>query len=39
LWSSGSIRYVTTCTTRNIQGTDTVSIPAWNIRVADPTSS
>lgn len=39
LWSSGSIRYVTTCTTRNIQGTDTVSIPAWNVRVADPTSS
>jgi hypothetical protein len=39
LWTSGSIRYVTTCTTRNIQGTDTVSIPAWNVRVADPTSS
>lgn len=39
LFSSGSPRYVTTCTTRNIQGSDTVSIPAFNIRVADPTSS
>ena len=39
LFASSQAKYVTTCTTRNIQGTDTVSIPAWNIRVADPTSS
>lgn len=39
LFASSQAKYVTTCTTRNIQGTDTVSIPAWYIRVADPTSS
>ena len=39
LFASNSGKYVTTCTTRNIQGTDTVSLPAWNIRIADPTSS
>lgn len=39
LYASSRGRYVTRCTTRNIQGSDTVSIPAWRIRVADPTSS
>lgn len=39
LFASSQAKYVTTCTTRNIQGTDTVSIPAWYIRIADPTSS
>lgn len=39
LFASSQAKYVTTCTTRNIQGSDTVTFPAWNIRVADPTSS
>jgi len=39
LYASSRGRYVTRCTTRNIQGTDTVSIPAWRVRVANPTSS
>lgn len=39
LFSSGEAKYITVCTTRSIQTSDTVSIPAWYIRVADPTSS
>lgn len=39
LFASSQAKYVTTCTTRNIQGSDTVTIPAWNIRIANPTSS
>lgn len=39
LFASSRAKYITTCTTRNIQGTDTVTLPAWNIRIANPTSS
>lgn len=39
LFASSRAKYITTCTTRNIQGSDTVRFPAWNIRIADPTSS
>lgn len=39
LFASSQAKYITVCTTRNIQGTDTVSTPAWHARIADPTSS
>lgn len=31
--------YITKCTTKNIGAGDTVTIPAWRIRIAKPTSS
>ncbi len=33
------VAYVTKCTTRALTTSDTVSIPAWRIRIAEPTSS
>jgi len=36
---TSELLYITTCTTRAMTTSDTVSIPSWNIRIADPTSS
>ena len=36
---TSKIAYVTKCTTRAMTTSDTVSIPAWHIRIANPTSS
>ena len=34
-----SLLYVTTCTAKSLTTSDTVTIPSFNIRIADPTSS
>ena len=39
LATTAMLAYVTTCTLKNLTTADTVSMPAWNIRVGDPTSS
>ena len=39
LFSSKDVKYVTECTSKNIGGSDTVTVPVWNVRIADPTSS
>jgi len=33
------LAYITKCTTRGLTTADTIRIPAWRIRIADPTSS
>lgn len=37
--STGAQLFVTTCNSRNLTTSDTVNIPSFNIRLADPTSS
>lgn len=37
--STGAQMFVTTCNSRNLTTADTVNIPSFNIRLADPTSS
>jgi len=37
--STGAQLFVTTCNSRNLTTADTVNIPSFNIRLADPTSS
>ena len=39
LGSTALLLYVTTCTAKNLTTSDTVTIPSFNIRIADPTSS
>jgi len=36
---STDLVFITKCTTKNLGGSDTVTIPSFNIRIADPTSS
>ena len=37
--SSSELGYITTCNSKNLTTTDTVTIPAWDIELRDPTSS
>lgn len=34
-----NLLYVTTCNTRALTTSETVTLPSWNIRIPDPTSS
>jgi len=37
--ATGAKFFGTICTTRAVTTSDTVSVPSWNIRIGDPTSS
>jgi len=37
--ASTDLLFVTTCDSRGLTTADTVSIPSWNVRIGDPTSS
>lgn len=37
--STGAMWFCTPCTTRNLTTSDTVSVPSFNIRIADPAAS
>ena len=39
LYTSAKPIYVTECTTKTIGSGDTVTVPAWNVRISDPSSS
>jgi hypothetical protein len=36
--SSSELMYITTCNSKNLTTSDTVTIPAWDIEIASPTS-
>ena len=37
--STGAMWFCTPCTTRNLTTSDTVSVPSFNVRIADPDAS